>query len=71
MSLRRGSKMGPRGGYDPPARDPGYEAVRHAQAVQVVAGHATDVHDCVELLAMLGLDAQVARPEDLPSDRPG
>jgi hypothetical protein len=54
--------VGPRGGYDAPARDAAAGELRNAQAVQVVAGHATDLEDCVELLAMLGLDAQAVRP---------
>jgi hypothetical protein len=37
------------------------EAVRlgeqNDRAVLTVAGHSSDVHDCTELLAMLGLDA--------------
>ncbi|MBO0873052.1 MAG: hypothetical protein J2P19_06625 [Pseudonocardia sp.] len=34
---------------------------RDWQAVRVVAGHATDIEDCAELLAMLGLDARAVR----------
>ncbi|MCU1628536.1 MULTISPECIES: hypothetical protein [unclassified Pseudonocardia] len=31
-------------------------------AARVVAGQATDLEDCTELLAMLGLDARAGRP---------
>lgn len=33
----------------------------HALAVRVVAGQSTDAHDCAELLAMLGLNVDLAR----------
>jgi len=45
------------------------EARSHASAVRVVAGRATDANDCVELLAMLGLDADLARPLPLAGRR--
>ncbi|MBA2322886.1 MAG: hypothetical protein H0V92_02300 [Pseudonocardiales bacterium] len=32
------------------------------KAVQVVAAQASDLEDCLELLAMLGLDAHTVRP---------
>ena len=60
MSGLRG--VSARGSFDQRASDDAaIHAARDAQAVQVVAGHATDLDDCVELLAMLGLDAQVTR----------
>jgi hypothetical protein len=34
-----------------------HTAVQNARAVRTVADHATDVDDCCQLLAMLGLDA--------------
>jgi hypothetical protein len=37
-------------------------AVRNARAARTVAGHASDVEDCCQLLAMLGLDAAEAMP---------
>lgn len=37
-------------------------AVRNARAARTVAGHASDVEDCSQLLAMLGLDAAEAMP---------
>lgn len=37
-------------------------AVQNAQATRTVAGHALDVGDCRELLAMLGLNAAEADP---------
>lgn len=39
-----------------------HEAVRNARAARTVAGHASDVEDCCELLAMLGLDVTEAKP---------
>jgi hypothetical protein len=42
-----------------------YDVLRrtqNTQAARVVAAQATDVDDCTELLAMLGLDAQGSRP---------
>ncbi|HEY4007618.1 MAG TPA: hypothetical protein VGM60_20885 [Pseudonocardia sp.] len=36
-------------------------AEQNRKAVQVVAGQASDRDDCVELLAMLGLDARGCR----------
>lgn len=36
-------------------------AEQNRKAVQVVAGQASDREDCVELLAMLGLDARWCR----------
>ena len=36
-------------------------AEQNRKAVQVVAGKASDREDCVELLAMLGLDARGCR----------
>jgi hypothetical protein len=39
------------------AAEADHEAVRNARAARTVAGHAADVYDCCELLAMLGLDA--------------
>ncbi|MCW0215368.1 MAG: hypothetical protein OJJ54_18595 [Pseudonocardia sp.] len=35
---------------------------QNGQAARVVAGQATDLADCTELLAMLGLDARAGRP---------
>ncbi|WP_214366900.1 hypothetical protein [Pseudonocardia sp. H11422] len=35
--------------------------IQSRQAARVVAGQATDLDDCAELLAMLGLDARAAR----------
>jgi hypothetical protein len=35
--------------------------VQNDKAVQVVASQASGLDDCLELLAMLGLDAQAAR----------
>jgi hypothetical protein len=52
-----------------PTPDLAAEARAHASAVRVVAGRATDAHDCVELLAMLGLDADLARPLPLARRR--
>jgi hypothetical protein len=37
-------------------------SIQNDKAVQVVAGQASDLNDCVELLAMLGLDARASRP---------
>ena len=34
-----------------------HSAVQNARAARTVAGHAADVEDCMELLAMLGLEA--------------
>ncbi|HEY1970424.1 MAG TPA: hypothetical protein VGH89_20895 [Pseudonocardia sp.] len=36
-------------------------SVQNDKAVQVVASQASGLDDCLELLAMLGLDAQAAR----------
>lgn len=36
-------------------------SVQNDKAVQVVASQASGLADCLELLAMLGLDAQAAR----------
>jgi hypothetical protein len=33
-------------------------SIRNRKAIQVVAAQADDLEDCVELLAMLGLDAR-------------
>jgi hypothetical protein len=38
-----------------------HDAVRNARAARTVAGHASDVEDCCELLAMLGLNATEVR----------
>jgi hypothetical protein len=35
-----------------------HSAIQNAQATRTVAGHAADVQDCLDLLAMLGLDAR-------------
>jgi hypothetical protein len=43
------------------ATEADHNAVRNAHAVRIVAGHASDVEDCCELLAMLGLDPTDAR----------
>lgn len=37
-------------------------AVRNARAARTVAGHADGVEDCIELLAMLGLDDMGGKP---------
>jgi hypothetical protein len=34
-----------------------HSAVQNARAARTVAGHASDAEDCIELLAMLGLEA--------------
>jgi hypothetical protein len=36
-------------------------AVQNEKATQVTASQASGVEDCIELLAMLGLDARAAR----------
>jgi hypothetical protein len=43
------------------AAEADHDAVRNARAAITVAGHAADVADCCELLAMLGLDASDGR----------
>ena len=39
------------------AAEEDHGAIQNARAARTVAGHATDVEDCCQLLAMLGLDA--------------
>jgi hypothetical protein len=53
----------------PPARmtrakaaEDDHSAVQNARAARTVAGHAADVKDCIELLAMLGLDPTGGTP---------
>ena len=53
----------------PPARitrakavEDDHSAVQNARAVRTVAGHAADAKDCIELLAMLGLEAGGGTP---------
>jgi hypothetical protein len=36
-------------------------AIQNEKATQVTASQASSVEDCIELLAMLGLDARAAR----------
>lgn len=36
-------------------------AIQNDKAAQVIASHASGIDDCIELLAMLGLDAHAAK----------